>query len=183
MNSTTNLERAFRGRSGSCDPSFLPARLPRYLHHRRCRPAGGLPAAEGYSCEERACERHRPRILGIDGHRSRSVRYFPDPSTRARTGSEPWMTTIVDLDTSPASGTQLTTYPLGSRFRKRSDCAAGRLQRSSSRRRRSDFSPREKAVLMVRDDSQEAARAVNPAAGSATRSVAIGLPLGCAFGS
>jgi hypothetical protein len=37
-----------------------------------------------------------PRMLGIDEHRFRSVRYFQDPSTKAWTRFEPWMTTIVD---------------------------------------------------------------------------------------
>jgi hypothetical protein len=40
-----------------------------------------------------------PRMLGIDEHRFRSVRYFQDPGTKAWTRLEPWMTTIVDLDT------------------------------------------------------------------------------------
>lgn len=40
-----------------------------------------------------------PRMLGIDEHRFRSVRYFQDPATQAWTRLEPWMITIVDLDT------------------------------------------------------------------------------------
>ncbi|MCQ6272317.1 transposase [Pseudarthrobacter sp. R1] len=40
-----------------------------------------------------------PRMLGIDERRFRSVRYFQDPSTKAWTRFEPWMTIIVDLDT------------------------------------------------------------------------------------
>jgi hypothetical protein len=40
----------------------------------------------------------RPRMLGIDEHRFRSVRYFQDVATRAWTRFEPWKTTIVDLD-------------------------------------------------------------------------------------
>ena len=40
-----------------------------------------------------------PRMLGIDEHRYRSVRFYRDPVTKAWTGFEPWMTTIVDLDT------------------------------------------------------------------------------------
>jgi transposase len=40
-----------------------------------------------------------PRMLGIDQHRFRSVRFFQDPGTKAWTRFEPWMTTIVDLDT------------------------------------------------------------------------------------
>ena len=40
-----------------------------------------------------------PRMLGIDEHRYRSVRFFPDPATKAWKRYEPWMTTIVDLDT------------------------------------------------------------------------------------
>ncbi|MFJ6314437.1 ISL3 family transposase [Pseudarthrobacter oxydans] len=45
-----------------------------------------------------------PRMLGIDEHRFRSVRYFQDPSTKAWTRFEPWMTTIVDLDTGQVLG-------------------------------------------------------------------------------
>ncbi|MET4134177.1 transposase [Pseudarthrobacter sp. PvP090] len=46
----------------------------------------------------------RPRMLGIDEHRFRSVRYFRDSATRAWTRFEPWMTTIVDLDTGQVLG-------------------------------------------------------------------------------
>jgi transposase len=45
-----------------------------------------------------------PRMLGIDEHRFRSVRYFQDPGTKAWTRFEPWMTTIVDLDTGQVLG-------------------------------------------------------------------------------
>jgi transposase len=45
-----------------------------------------------------------PRMLGIDEHRFRSVRYFQDPTTKAWTRFEPWMTTIVDLDTGQVLG-------------------------------------------------------------------------------
>ena len=45
-----------------------------------------------------------PRVLGIDEHRFRSVRYFQDPGTKAWTRFEPWMTTIVDLDTGQVLG-------------------------------------------------------------------------------
>ena len=45
-----------------------------------------------------------PRMLGIDEHRFRSMRYFQDPSTKAWTRFEPWMTTIVDLDTGQVLG-------------------------------------------------------------------------------
>ncbi|MGO4234690.1 ISL3 family transposase [Pseudarthrobacter sp. YAF2] len=45
-----------------------------------------------------------PRLLGIDEHRFRSVRYFQDPSTKAWTRFEPWMTTIVNLDTGQVLG-------------------------------------------------------------------------------
>lgn len=45
-----------------------------------------------------------PRMLGIDEHRFRSVRYFQDPVTKAWTRCEPWMTTIVDLDTGQVLG-------------------------------------------------------------------------------
>ncbi|WAP50555.1 transposase family protein [Arthrobacter sp. ATA002] len=45
-----------------------------------------------------------PRMLGIDEHRFRSVRYFQDPATMAWTRVEPWMTTIVDLDTGQVLG-------------------------------------------------------------------------------
>ena len=39
-----------------------------------------------------------PRMLGIDD-RLRSVRFFKDMATNKRLQIEPWMTTIVDLDT------------------------------------------------------------------------------------
>ncbi|MEV7638270.1 ISL3 family transposase [Pseudarthrobacter enclensis] len=45
-----------------------------------------------------------PRMLGIDEHRFRSVRYFQDTATKAWTRFEPWMTTIVDLDTGQVLG-------------------------------------------------------------------------------
>lgn len=45
-----------------------------------------------------------PRMLGIDEHRFRSVRYFQDPDSKAWTRFEPWMTTIVDLDTGQILG-------------------------------------------------------------------------------
>lgn len=41
----------------------------------------------------------RPRMLGIDEHRFRSVRYFPDPGSSSWIWHEPCMTTIVDMDT------------------------------------------------------------------------------------
>ncbi|WP_275216574.1 hypothetical protein [Pseudarthrobacter sp. H3Y2-7] len=43
-------------------------------------------------------------MLGIDEHRYRSVRFFRDPATRAWKRYEPWMTTIVDLDTGQVLG-------------------------------------------------------------------------------
>ncbi|MGM0929167.1 MAG: ISL3 family transposase [Actinomycetota bacterium] len=46
----------------------------------------------------------RPRYLGIDEHRFRSVRYFQDPKSKTWTRYEPWMTTIVDLDTGQVLG-------------------------------------------------------------------------------
>ena len=46
----------------------------------------------------------RPRMLGIDEHRFRSVRFFKDPATKAWKRFEPWMTTIVDLDTGQVLG-------------------------------------------------------------------------------
>lgn len=45
-----------------------------------------------------------PRMLGIDEHRFRSVRYFKDPETMAWQRFEPWMSTIVDLDTGQVLG-------------------------------------------------------------------------------
>jgi transposase len=45
-----------------------------------------------------------PRMLGIDEHRFRSVQFFKDPETKAWTRFEPWMTTIVDLDTGQVLG-------------------------------------------------------------------------------
>jgi hypothetical protein len=45
-----------------------------------------------------------PRMLGIDEHRFRSVRYFQDPESKTWTRFEPWMTTIVDLDTGQVLG-------------------------------------------------------------------------------
>lgn len=46
----------------------------------------------------------RPRMLGIDEHRFRSVRFFRDPATGAWKRFEPWMSTIVDLDTGQVLG-------------------------------------------------------------------------------
>lgn len=45
-----------------------------------------------------------PRRLGIDEHRFRSVRFFRDPETEKWTHYEPWMSTIVDLDTGRVLG-------------------------------------------------------------------------------
>jgi len=45
-----------------------------------------------------------PRMLGIDEHRFRSVRYFRDPESGSWPRYEPWMTTIVDLDTGQVLG-------------------------------------------------------------------------------
>lgn len=46
----------------------------------------------------------RPRMLGVDEHRFHSVRYFKDTDTTAWHCYEPWMTTIVDLDTGQVGG-------------------------------------------------------------------------------
>jgi transposase len=46
----------------------------------------------------------RPRMLGIDEHRFRSVRFFKDPDTNVWKRFEPWMSTIVDLDTGQVLG-------------------------------------------------------------------------------
>ena len=45
-----------------------------------------------------------PRMLGIDEHRYRSVRFFQDPTTKNWTRYEPWMSIIVDLDTGQILG-------------------------------------------------------------------------------
>lgn len=45
-----------------------------------------------------------PRMLGIDEHRFRSVRYFRNPDSGSWTRYEPWMTAIVDLDTGQVLG-------------------------------------------------------------------------------
>lgn len=45
-----------------------------------------------------------PRMLGIDEHRFRSVRFFRDPESSTWIRHEPWMTTIVDLDTGQVLG-------------------------------------------------------------------------------
>jgi transposase len=45
-----------------------------------------------------------PWMLGLDEHRYRSVRFFRDPATMAWKRYEPWMTTIVDLDTGQVLG-------------------------------------------------------------------------------
>ncbi|MFD1846663.1 ISL3 family transposase [Arthrobacter flavus] len=45
-----------------------------------------------------------PVRLGIDEHRFRSVRFFQDPATKAWTRYEPWMSTLVDLDTGQVLG-------------------------------------------------------------------------------
>ncbi|MDD0856779.1 transposase family protein [Arthrobacter alpinus] len=46
----------------------------------------------------------RPRMLGIDEHRFRPVRFFKDPETSLWKRIEPWMTTIVDLNTGQILG-------------------------------------------------------------------------------
>ncbi|MET1156692.1 ISL3 family transposase [Arthrobacter sp.] len=46
----------------------------------------------------------RPRMLGIDEHRFRSVRFFRDSGSSTWIRHEPWMTTIVDLDTGQVLG-------------------------------------------------------------------------------
>ena len=46
----------------------------------------------------------RPRMLGIDEHRFRSVRFFRDTVSTSWIRLEPWMTTIVDLDTGQVLG-------------------------------------------------------------------------------
>lgn len=46
----------------------------------------------------------RPRMLGIDEHRFRSVRFFKNTETNTWQRIEPWMTTIVDLDTGQILG-------------------------------------------------------------------------------
>ena len=45
-----------------------------------------------------------PRMLGIDEHRFRSVRFFRDPGSSSWIRHEPWITTIVDLDTGQVLG-------------------------------------------------------------------------------
>ncbi|MFE4230370.1 hypothetical protein ACFRJ8_21050 [Arthrobacter sp. NPDC056886] len=45
-----------------------------------------------------------PRMLGLDEHRFRSVRYFRGPDSRSWVRHEPRMTTIVDLDTGQVLG-------------------------------------------------------------------------------
>jgi transposase len=44
------------------------------------------------------------RRLGIDEHRYRRVRFFRDPTTAKWRRYEPWMTTMVDLDTGVVLG-------------------------------------------------------------------------------
>jgi hypothetical protein len=73
-----------------------------------------------------------PRMLGIDEHRFRSVRYFQDPESKTWTRFEPWMTTIVDLDSGPGPGRCRRPGPQGRRglaFRAPASLAAGRAGR------------------------------------------------------
>lgn len=44
------------------------------------------------------------RLLGIDEHRFRTVRFFRDPDTRSWKRVEPWMTTFVNLQTGQVIG-------------------------------------------------------------------------------
>ena len=53
----------------------------------------------------------RPRMLGIDEHRFRSVRFFKNTETNTWQRIEPWMTTIVDLDTGQILGVVDGTGP------------------------------------------------------------------------
>ena len=46
----------------------------------------------------------RPRMQGIEERRFRSVRFFKDTVTNKWQRVEPWMTTIVDLDTEQIQG-------------------------------------------------------------------------------
>ena len=55
----------------------------------------------------------RPRMLGIEEHRFRSVRYFRDPDSPSWIRHEPWMTTIVALDTGQRGRTVSTTRASG----------------------------------------------------------------------
>ncbi|MCC9193848.1 hypothetical protein LOC59_09360 [Arthrobacter sp. zg-Y916] len=63
-----------------------------------------------------------PRMLGIDEHRYRSVRFFRDPVTKAWRRFEPWMTTIVDLDTGQVLGAWMAGTAKGSE----TGCSPGR---------------------------------------------------------
>lgn len=51
-----------------------------------------------------AVDEIRVRLLGIDEHRFRTVRFFRDPDTRAWKRVEPWMTTFVNLQTGQVIG-------------------------------------------------------------------------------
>lgn len=46
----------------------------------------------------------RPRMLGIDEHLFRCVRYVKDPNTMTWQRFEPWMMSIVDFDTGQVLG-------------------------------------------------------------------------------
>ncbi|MBU8867786.1 transposase [Paenarthrobacter sp. MMS21-TAE1-1] len=61
-------------------------------------------AAEAYLLKLPDVDALSPRMLGIDEHRFRSVRYFQEPGTKTWTRFEPWMTTIVYLDTGQVLG-------------------------------------------------------------------------------
>lgn len=56
--------------------------------------AAALPSADSLA----------PSRIGIDEHRYRSVRWFKDPAKGSWTRFEPWMSTIVDVDTGQVLG-------------------------------------------------------------------------------
>ncbi|GAA5192264.1 hypothetical protein GCM10023346_13820 [Arthrobacter gyeryongensis] len=96
-------------------------------------------------------DRLSPRMLGIDERRFRSVRYFQESESKTWTRFEPWMTTIVDLDTGQVLGVMdsrdhkcvkewLFARPLEWRWRFRSLRSTRR--RRSARRCACDFHPR-----------------------------------------
>ncbi|MFN8075283.1 MAG: transposase family protein [Kineosporiaceae bacterium] len=123
---------------GSCSPRSWPGgpspRSPRTgCRGGRSRPSSSAAALLGIDPDAAS-----PRRLGIDEHRYRSVRYWRDEHGTWRR-YEPWMSTIVDVDTRASSAWSTDAAPPGSlrgwRPGRRSGGTGSRSSRSTPLRR------------------------------------------------